>query len=375
MTTKGMTRGLITDEELARVRSRMGSIYRPYRYNEVATRDAIRHFADGIGDDNPLWRDESYARYTRYGGIIAPPGFLYSVSWFGPGQGFPGVHGFNSGDDWEFFRPTFVNDTITIQACLSKMVEKPSKFAGRTVIQYFSGIYRNQRGETVAKLTTWTIRAERIAAREKGKYSDIGKYPYTPEELKAIEDAYEAEQIRGANPRYWEDVNVGDQLAPVVKGPLNLSDMHAFIAGTLGGAAGGRGGAHKFALQYRKRHPGWAYVDPDTGAVDTPEQVHASGALSAEVGVPLAYDYGCQRMSWLSHLLTNWMGDDSFLKKLYGEIRMFNMLGDTTWFKGKVVRKYVENEEHLVDIECWGENQRGQITLPGRATVILPSRG
>ena len=43
------------------------------RRNEMATRDAIRHFANGIGDANPLWRNDEYAKNTRYGGIIGPP--------------------------------------------------------------------------------------------------------------------------------------------------------------------------------------------------------------------------------------------------------------------------------------------------------------
>ena len=68
------------------------------------------------------------------------------------------------------------------------------------------------------------------------------------------------------------------------------------------------------------------------------------------------------------------MGDDGFLKRLYAELRRFNIIPDTTWIKGKVTRKYVENGEHLVDIECWGENQRGEITMPGHATVVLPSK-
>jgi hypothetical protein len=42
--------------------------------------------------------------------------------------------------------------------------------------------------------------------------------------------------------------------------------------------------------------------------------------------------------------------------------------------KGKVTKKYIVDGEHLVDIECWGENQRGEITLPGSATVRLPSK-
>ena len=32
------------------------------------------------------------------------------------------------------------------------------------------------------------------------------------------------------------------------------------------------------------------------------------------VGAPGAYDYGPERCSWLTHHLTNWMGDDGFLR-------------------------------------------------------------
>jgi hypothetical protein len=42
--------------------------------------------------------------------------------------------------------------------------------------------------------------------------------------------------------------------------------------------------------------------------------------------------------------------------------------------KGKVTRTYLEHARHLVDVDVWGENQRGEITVPGRATVQLPSR-
>ena len=50
------------------------------------------------------------------------------------------------------------------------------------------------------------------------------------------------------------------------------------------------------------------------------------------------------------------------------------MYGDTQWCKGKVTRKYVHDNAPLVDIEIWAENQRGEVTAPGHATVMLPSR-
>ena len=37
---------------------------------------AIRRFADAVDDYNPLYHDEEYARKSKYGSIIAPPGFF-----------------------------------------------------------------------------------------------------------------------------------------------------------------------------------------------------------------------------------------------------------------------------------------------------------
>ncbi len=97
-------------------------------------------------------------------------------------------------------------------------------------------------------------------------------------------------------------------------------------------------------------------------------------SVAEAVGVPGAYDYGPQRVSWMGTLMTNWMGDDAFLKRLRVECRRFNVYGDTQWCKGKVTRKYSHNGIPLVDVEIWAENQRGEVTAPGMATVMLPSR-
>lgn len=374
--TQRMEHGRITEAALAELRSRIGVELRAYRYNEVATKDAIRHFCDGIGDDNPLYNDPSYASRTRYGGIIAPPCFLYSVRYAGGGgMGLPGVHGFHCGNDWDFYKVIHLNDSIPVKERLVDVVEKPSRYAGRIVIQYAETQYLNQRDETIAKTLSWSIRAERQAAKEKGKYTEIKIASYTPEQLQAIESDYEREEVRGANPRYWEEVNVGDEITPVVKGPLNMADMMYFYAGVTGGGVFGRGGgAHRLGYLYRKRHHSWAAVDESGMTIGTPQDVHVDTALAQEIGVMAPYDIGCQRICWMGHLLSNWMGDDGFLKKLHAELRMFNMFGDTTWCKGKVIRKYIGDGQALVDIECWAENQRGQTTAPGRTTVVLPSR-
>ena len=89
--------------------------------------------------------------------------------------------------------------------------------------------------------------------------------------------------------------------------------------------------------------------------------------------MPGVYDYGPQRSSWMASLVTNGMGDAGFLKRIRTQMRGFNIMGDCTWARGKVTRKYMKDGHALVDIEIRGENQRGELTTPGMATVILPS--
>jgi len=364
--------GKITEEGIRRLRARLGAFNRPRQYgvglfNEQASRDAIRHFCQGIGDGNPLYWDLSYAQKTRYGTIIAPPCFLYSVYWCsGPTGGLPGVHGFHAGNDWEWHRPIHLDDRISVQEQFTGLEEKESQFAGRILIQSSVTHYYNQRGEVIAKTRGWQVRAERGAARERHKYQ-FEPYNYSPEELRAIQEAVQGEEVRGDNPRWWEDVQVGDELRPVVKGPMSHGDISAFVAGCIGGIA------HCLQLREMQRHPAWGFTDPHTGAQEAIIRVHDIPEAAESAGLGGAYDYGCQRCCWMGHLLTNWMGDDGFLKRMYIELRRFNLVGDTTWCKGRVAGKREDGGEKLVDLEIWGENQRQEVTTKGTATVRLPS--
>jgi hypothetical protein len=133
--------------------------------------------------------------------------------------------------------------------------------------------------------------------------------------------------------------------------------------------------AHKIAYDWMKRHPGGLMSVSELGEKDIPELVHVFDAYAREIGVERAYDYGCQRMSWLCNLFTNWIGDDAFLWKMKGDLRSFNMVGDTTYIEGKVVRKYTDDGRCCVDIEAWAKNQRGEVSMaPHISTVILPSK-
>lgn len=364
-----VTFGKITEEGLEKLRATFGRPYYPPPQNEVASQDAIRQFAWGTGDDNPLWHDMEYARKSRYGHIIAPPFFLYAVGAPQGMEGLPGVHAFHCGCNWEWFQIINVDDRIICVDIPTDLIEKQGKMGGRQFLQVGKTIYRNQKGEIVAINQRETMRIERQAAKERGKYAQITKYKYTEEELRAIDAGYETEEVRGKDPRFWEDVNIGDELTPVVKGPLAQTDMVEFMVGV-----GSNQGAHRIRWKYMKRHPKWGVRDPATGALEPMADVHYESANADAIGVPVAYDLAVQRFTWAGHLITNWMGDDGFLKKLSARCKPFNVFGDTQWLKGKVVKKYQEKDEYLVDIEIHTENQRGENTMPGMATICLPSK-
>ncbi len=367
-----MEEGLITEEALEKFRSRIGTKLRIAPFNELASKDAIRHFADGIGDPNPLWCDEEYAKKTRFKSIVAPPSWLYSIFPTWVGQGLPGVHAFHSGNDWEFYKPIFENDKITPECVFTGFEEKPSKFAGRMVMEYQEARFYNQKGDLIAKTKSWLVRAERRAARETGKYHQIElPHPWTEEELEKIEEEILSEEIRGSNPRYWEDVEVGEELKPVIKGPFGITDMIAFCVGSQPVPVM----AHGLTIRLYKRHPAWFFRDPTTSAWEPIYSVHYNKAAANAAGLPYQYDVGVQRQCWLIHLLTNWMGDEGWLKKNYAEYRKFFYFSDVVWLKGKVARKYVdEEEEYCVDIKTSAINQRGEDIMPGHSTIVLPCR-
>jgi len=369
---------VITDEALEELRARIGvEVTGPDPYLTEASRDGIRHWAQGIGDRNPLWSDPAYAAGTRHGGIIAPPTICYAFDRVCSGYvgGLPGIHAMFAGTDFRWRRPIRVGDRITARAHLAELIDRPSEFSGRAVQQIYRVVFtatsEGGNGDVVCEADSWCFRTQRDVARERAKYGEHVEAPvYTEAEIEKIAAEYAAEEIRGATPRWWEDVAVGDELAPVLKGPLTVTSIVAFDQGW--------GGlyirAHGLAFDMFDRHPALA-IPNIYGAPEPPERVHWDADLAARVGVPGAYDYGPERISWLGHLMTNWIGDDGELRRLNAQVRRHNLVGDLTRCTGRVTRVYEEGGDHLVDCELEATNQRGELSAKGVATAVLPTRG
>ncbi|MBA4603404.1 MaoC family dehydratase N-terminal domain-containing protein [Thermoactinomyces mirandus] len=116
--------------------------------NEVE-KGAIRKFADAIGDSNPIYRDEEYAKKTRYGKIIAPPTFSRTFD-YGELPGFSVkrdglIHG---EQHFEYFRPIYAGEVLYCSTRLADVYEKKGKL-GRMIFLVYEQKGTDEEGKTV----------------------------------------------------------------------------------------------------------------------------------------------------------------------------------------------------------------------------------
>jgi acyl dehydratase len=368
----------ITDAALDSLRRLIGvpiaDTVEPWCYE--VSRDNVRHYAHGIGDDNPLWCEPEYAAAGPHGRIMAPPSFVFALSRILSGYvgGLPGIHAMWAGADLTWHRPMLTGTEVRTSAYLKDLIEHQTRFAGRAVQQIYHVDFTDPDGVLLAGGDSWCFRTERDTARELGTKYDEAKarepMRYTEAELKEIFDLYEAEEVRGAEPRFHDDVAVGDELPPMVKGPMTVTGFIAF--------AQGWGGlyirANKLAWKQLKKHPGLGIANR-FGIPDVPERVHWEDDLATAVGTPGAYDYGPERCSWLTHHLTNWIGDDGFLLRHETKIRHHNVAGDWIKIVGRVTGKGTDDQGRpTVTVEQEARNQHGDLSILGKGAVLLPQR-
>ena len=375
--TQELATGKFTDQMLSDMRALIGTELRTDASinNEYATRTAILRFCEGIGDDNPLWTDAAYAARSRYGRLVAPPSFIFACL-AGIQVGWPGLGGFHADTRITFHKNIHIGDKIRCRVVFQGFdgPTADSNFGGRRIKDYILQQYINQDDEVVADFICSRMRFERTEMQKRAETRKIEvPHPWKEDELAEIEASVLAEQPRGATPRYWEDVQVGDEIDTISKGPLGLTDFIAFIAG--GAAPIPRVSAHSVALRKYHKHPKWAFRDPKTHALEPVYSVHYNDYAAALQGAQIAYDVGIQRTSWGIHALTNWMGDAGTVKEIFGQYRAHVYLGDVVRLGGRIDAKEVDADgQHVVRLTTWARNQRDQNVMPGTAVIALPSR-
>jgi acyl dehydratase len=137
---------------------------------------------------------------------------------------------------------------------------------------------------------------------------------------------------------YFEDVEVGYEIAPLEKNPTTQQLV-------------------KYA-----------------GASGDFYQIHYDKDFALANKLPGVILHGALKNGFLAQLMTDFAGEMGWLRKLSVQYRGMDVPGVKIVCKGRVAKKYVEGADHMVDCDIWLENTKGEKTTPGTATVILPSR-
>ncbi len=125
---------------------------------------AIRRYAHAIDDLNPLYLDDEYAKNSKYGAIIAPPGFFgWPAKWTGntptttePVQTLVSAlseagysRRLDGGVEFDFFIPVRAGDILAALTRIIRISERETK-SGKLIFSVAERTYTNQNGALVA---------------------------------------------------------------------------------------------------------------------------------------------------------------------------------------------------------------------------------
>lgn len=396
---------VLTDEMIDKARAEIGR-ERPARahWNDI-TADAIRHFALGIGDDNPLWVSQKHA-VASVGSVLAPPTFLWTAfmtPMFFPsssrasstGGGLPGMQALFAGAQFRFRRPIRPGDRLRAVStrrgivdprrrvegdCIEPRADLANAFAamdaynplpdGHAVYQIEGHTaYDAESGEEVGDLIEIAARVEPLAVEPSaGRWGGFRPRTYTEAEMREIGAHYaqEAAQVRGATARTWDSVAVGDTLPALIKGPMTILSYSAFFVGF--GAFFNL--TDRPLYNFASRFPESVKTDPESGIWLLPEEMHWHPEMTRQLGMPYGFDIGSQRISWLAHLVTDWMGDAAHLEQLDVWFQRPMFLTEAAWIRGEVVEKQA-GDRVVIRLEATTFDR--ELLSTGTATVRLPA--
>ena len=380
-------------------------------YNETVTVDTIGRFARALGDSNPLFSDPRYQPGRGAAGLFqAPPLLECCICSTFIGGRMPRLRGisvFDAGTKWERFLPIMPGDSFHAQTTflgvreITKTAEGTDP-AARLLIREHRIDLMNQRDEHVSSLTARSVikcvsplqedrelpdrnqMSDRDQLPDRNQISDSADEPdknsesekgrphYTKEELEGLYANLDAQLAgafrRGAVPRYWEDVEIGEKLPEQLAGPYDESDGQALMAAI--GAANAF--ASKWAsIRFRK---GQGITDPETGAHRHPIDRHNSDVMARVQGLPRAIVSGIHTQALLAKSVGDWMGDAGFLRTLDCRCRRPLFFGDLSIQSGIVAAKYEKDGKYYVKLQMQAVRQDSVVHTTAEALVELPSR-
>jgi acyl dehydratase len=122
------------------------------------------------------------------------------------------------------------------------------------------------------------------------------------------------------------------------------------------------------------KRPTTAQLVKFAGASGDYYPIHYDKDFALASGLPSVIVHGWLTLSFLSQMVTDWMGEGGSMLKLAGNYRGMNLVNEDIVCHGKITKKYTEDNKHCVRLEIWAENPRGERTASGSAVVALPAK-
>lgn len=361
----------------------------------VATND-IRRWVQAMHYPNRLHYDERWAAGSRFGTLVAPQSFTVATDTShgcAPAQvgKIPGSHLIFGGDDWWFFGPRIrPGDLLICHRMPYDYRVTDTKFAGPTCFQRGDTLYLNQRGERVALQRSTAIRYRVRKAKEKKLFTEPAEPAWTDDELADLEERKLAfiDQIQalGHDPRPFESVAEGDQLAEHVLGPHSLAsfatEWRAYPMTTWGATRKGPTDLTAEELGYTKEMAGFEgdrrmeRVNPELtdGAYYGPSRGHLQPRWAEHIGMPRGYGYGASMGAWVLDYVAGWAGEWGLITHASAQYRNPAFTGDATFLSGEVTGTRTDRRgRHLVDVAMRMRNQDDAVLAKATVEVRLPS--
>jgi hypothetical protein len=268
----------------------------------------------------------------------------------------------------EWFRRIYEGDSFTVIEYPTEVRDLTRKNTALQFLVCGNRVYRNQNAEVVAvaHITGIAVVISQPSSDKKQIGRKVTMHRFSEKEVNDWYQQMEAEPVRGNIPRFWEDVNEGDEIPPTHH-VFSMSENIAYSAAM--------GKSSSWRQQMRARKDTWQQaVDPDSGLPDLTHW-HFTDAAAQRMGMPYANCLGDQMRAWFGRMIGNWMGDDGFIKKMTDQVRGTLYRESFALCEGKVTKKYCEDGKYLVDLAISLSDHNGDFIIPnGAATVMLPSR-
>ncbi len=133
----------------------------------------------------------------------------------------------------------------------------------------------------------------------------------------------------------YSEIEIGDMLPSITKGPITRTQLALFA-----------------------------------GASGDPNPIHLDDDEAKAGGLPGVIVHGMLMMAILAQMLTKWVPQNQ-VKAFSNRFVAMAMPGDSITCKGSVVAKREEDGLRLVELEIVAQNQNGDDTLKGIATVAI----